>query len=202
LRFFRSSNRIARVAGKPASQGFKILKLKTRSEYMQTNTWKAWALFVVVGLAIPVFGQSGADPNKKSELVGTWQVQVTQVDCSSGTQLGPPFTSMLTFASDGTMAEDTSNPAFGKGQRGGGQGWWSSTGASTYSATSVALIKYTTQPNQKKHNPGFEAGQQTIWQDITFGQAGLWSSAATVSFADASGNVYRTGCAIASATAL
>ena len=146
-------------------------------------------------------GQSGADPYKKSKLVGTWQVQVTQVDCSSGTQLGPPFTSLLTFAADGTMADDTSNPAFEKGQRGGGQGTWSSTGQSTYAATSWALIKYTTKPNQKTHNPGFNFGQQTISQNITLDtQSGKWSSAATVAFADASGNVYRAGCATASAT--
>lgn len=167
---------------------------------MRTNIW-TWVL-LIVGFAMPVAAQPGAVPEKKSQLVGTWQVQVTQVDCSSGMQLGPPFTSMLTFAADGTMAEDTSNAAFGKGQRGGGQGWWSNTGASTYSATSVALIKYTTQPNQKKHNPGFDAGQQTIWQAITFGESGQWTSTASVSFADASGNVYRTGCAVASATAL
>lgn len=167
---------------------------------MRSNIWM-W-LLLIASMATTVLAQSGPKPGKKSQMVGTWQVQVTQVDCSSGTQLGPPFTSMLTFAADGTMAEDTSNPGFGKGQRGGGQGWWSSTGDSTYSATSVALIKYTTQPNQKKHNPGFTAGQQTISQEITFGQPGQWSSTAAVSFADASGNVYRTGCAIASATAL
>jgi len=168
---------------------------------MRSNIWM-WML-LLVGMATPVLAQSGVNPGKKSQLAGTWQVQITQVDCSTGEQLGPPFTSLLTFAPDGTMAEDTSNSAFGKGQRGGGQGWWSSTGQSTYSATSVALIKYTTQPNQKKHNPGFEAGQQTIAQDITFAdQSGQWSSTASVSFADATGNVYRTGCAVASATGL
>ena len=164
---------------------------------MRANIWM-W-LLLLASTAAPVLAQSG--PEKKSPLVGTWQVQVTQVDCSSGAQLGPPFTSLLTFASGGTMAEDTENAAFGKGQRGGGQGWWSSTGSSTYSATSVALVKYTTQPNQKKHNPGFEAGQQTISQTITLRQPGQWTSTASVSFADVSGNVYRTGCALASATA-
>jgi hypothetical protein len=167
---------------------------------MKSHKWQGW-LFVVIGLAIPTFGQTGADPYAKSQLVGTWQVQVTQVDCSSGTQLGPPFTSLLTFASDGTMAEDTSNPAFGKGQRGGGQGKWSTTGQSTYKATSWALIKYTTRPEQKTHNPGFNFGQQTISQNITLDtQSGRWSSTATVAFSDASGTVYRTGCAIAAGT--
>ena len=180
----------------------KVMRSKVlRSKVLRSKLW-TW-LLLVAGMAIPVLAQSGATPEKRSQLVGTWQVQVTLVDCASGTQLAPPFTSLLTFAADGTMAEDTENPAFGKGQRGGGQGWWSSSGQSTYAATSVALIKYATQANQKKHNPGFNAGQQTISQDITFnGQSGQWSSTATVQFADASGNVYRTGCAMASATVL
>jgi hypothetical protein len=176
-------------------------KFKMRSKQMRSKTWKTWTLFAIVGMAIPVLGQSGITQDKKSQLVGTWQVQVTQVDCSSGAQLGPPFTSMLTFAADGTMAEDTSNPGFGHGQRGGGQGRWSGTGQSTYAATSGALIKYTTKPNQKTHNPGLNAGQQTISQNITLDtQSGKWNSTASVAFADANGNVYRTGCAIAAGT--
>ncbi len=168
---------------------------------MRSNIWM-W-LLLVVSMTMSAFAQSGANPEKKSPLVGNWQVQVTQVDCSNGTPLGPAFTSNLTFAADGTMAEDTSNPIFGKGQRGGGQGWWNSTGQSSYAATSFALIKYTTPPNQKKHNPGFNAGQQTISQTITFdGGAGTWSSTAAVSFADQTGNVYRTGCAVATASSL
>ncbi|MFZ1133096.1 MAG: hypothetical protein WAN38_20130 [Terriglobales bacterium] len=165
---------------------------------MRSNLCKASLLLAAV-MVIPAFGQSAAHPEPKTKLVGTWQVQVTQVDCQSGAPLGPPFTSLLTFAQGGTMNEDTENPAFGHGQRGGGQGTWSSTGQSTYSAKSVAFIKYTTPPNQKTHNPGFEAGQQTISQNIAFNNdTGQWTSTASVTFADINGNVYRQGCAVAS----
>ena len=168
---------------------------------MRSNTWIASMLLAAASIVLPAFGQSTAHPESKARLVGTWQVTVTQVDCQSGTQLGPPFTSLLTFAQGGTMNEDTENPGFGRGQRGGGQGTWSDTGQSTYAARSVALIKYTTLPNQKTHNPGFEAGKQTISQNITFNdQSGQWSSIASVTFADASGTVYRQGCAVAAAT--
>jgi len=168
---------------------------------MRLNIWKAALLLTLAGMALPVLGQSVTRPNTVTKLVGTWHVQVTQVDCTSNTPLGPPFTSLLTFASGGTMNEDTSNPAFGHGQRGGGQGMWSSTGPSTYAAKSVAFIKYTTQPNPKTHNPGFDAGQQTISQNITIDQeTGQWTSTAAVVFADTTGSVYRQGCAIASAT--
>ncbi len=167
---------------------------------MRSNIWKASLLLTAVVVVIPAFGQSVLRAESRSQLVGTWQVQVTQVDCQSGNPLGPPFTSLLTFAQGGTMNEDTSNPAFGHGQRGGGQGMWTNSGQSTYSAKSVAFIKYTTQPNQKTHDPGFEAGQQTISQNITFDdQSGQWISTASVTFTDANSNVYRHGCAIASA---
>src|ERR1700722_6964884 len=131
-------------------------------KHMRSNIWKASLLLAATIVVVPAFGQSTAYTESKTKLVGTWKVQVTQVDCQSGAQLGPPFTSLLTFTQGGTMYEDTENPAFGHGQRGGGQGTWSKTGQSTYSAISLALIKYTTPPNQKTHNPGFEAGQQTI----------------------------------------
>jgi hypothetical protein len=166
---------------------------------MRSNIWKASVLLAAAVMVLPAFGQSVAATESKDQLVGTWQVQVTQVDCQTGNPLGPPFTSLLTFAQGGTMNEDTSNPAFGHGQRGGGQGMWSSTGQSMYATKSVALIKYTTPPNQKTHNPGFKAGQQTISQNITFnGQSGQWGSTASVTFTDTNGKVYRQGCAIAS----
>ncbi len=168
---------------------------------MRFTIWKASWLLAAAVMALPAFGQSAAHTEAKTKLVGTWQVQVTQVDCHSGAPLGPSFTSLLTFAQGGTMNEDTENPAFGHGQRGSGEGMWSSSGQSMYTAKSVALIKYTTPPNQKTHDPGFESGQQTISQSITFhDQSGQWSSTASVAFADTNGNVYRQGCATASAT--
>jgi len=185
--------------GRARTSGHKF-KNRGRKD-MRSTTWKASLSLAAALLVLPAFGQSVAHTEAKTKLVGTWQVQVTQVDCQSGTPLGPPFTSLLTFAQGGTMNEDTENPAFGHGQRGGGQGMWSRTGQSMYTAKSVALIKYTTPPNQKTHNPGFKGGQQTISQSITFNdQSGQWSSTASVTFTDAKGNVYRQGCAIASAT--
>ena len=111
---------------------------------------------------------------------------------------------MLTFALGGTFAEDTTNPAFGVGQRSAGQGVWSHTGHHTYSARSVAYIQYTTPPNPAAHNPGFNAGEQTITQSITYNNdADTWSSTAAVAFingTDPTTAPYRSGCAVASAT--
>jgi hypothetical protein len=168
---------------------------------MRSNIWKASLLLAAAVTVLPAYGQSVADTEAKNKLVGTWQVQVAQVDCQSGTPLGPPFTSMLTFTAGRALFEDTSNPFFAAGQRGGGQGNWSSDGQSKFNAKSVALIKFTTPPDTTTHNPGFEGGEQAISQDITFDdQSRQWSSKASVVFTDTNGNVYRQGCATASGT--
>jgi hypothetical protein len=147
-------------------------------------------------------GRAAADPgDQKASLIGTWRVQVTLVDCQTGTPLSPTaFPSLLTFAFGGTMAEDTTNPAFGPGQRGGGQGVWDYRGRGTYGARSVAFINYTTLPNPAAHNPGFEAGEQTITQTITFQNGSdAWTSTAAIEFSDTTGTAYRQGCAVANA---
>lgn len=166
---------------------------------------------IVKGLSVLMLGlvimltsgrRAKAEPgDQEASLVGTWRVQVTLVDCQTGTPLSPtPFPSLLTFAFGGTMAEDTTNPAFGPGQRGGGQGVWDYKGRGTYGARSVAFINYTTQANPAAHNPGFEAGEQTITQTITFQNGSdAWTSTAAIEFSDSTGTVYRQGCAVATA---
>ncbi len=101
------------------------------------------------------------------------------------------------------MTEDTTNPAFGIGQRSVGQGTWNYQGRHTYGAKSVTFIQYTTPPNPAMHNPGFDAGEQTITQTITFKDGpDAWNSTAAIAFIDGtdpSTAPYRTGCAVASA---
>ncbi len=166
---------------------------------------------IVKGLSVLMLGsvimlasgrRAAAEPgDQKARLVGTWRVQVTLVDCQTGTPLSPAaFPSLLTFAFGGTTAEDTANPAFGPGQRGVGQGVWDYKGRGTYVARSVAFINYTTQANPAAHNPGFEAGEQTITQTIMFlNGSDTWTSTAAIEFSDTTGTVYRQGCAVASA---
>jgi hypothetical protein len=167
---------------------------------MRSKTLRTLSVTALVAVVVLLLAQMGAAQNQGGKLIGTWQVQVAQVDCTSGAPLGPAFSSLLTFAKSGTMTEDTSNPAFGRGQRSAGQGMWSSKSNLTYTAKSVALIKYTTPPNAKTHNPGFNAGQQTITQNITYdATSDEWTSKASVEFANPDGSVYRQGCAEASA---
>jgi hypothetical protein len=157
-------------------------------------------LMLGLGIMLASGRRAAAQPGDPASLLGTWRVQVTLVDCQTGTPLAPAFPSLVTFAFRGTLAEDTTNPAFGPGQRSGGQGVWDYKGQGTYGARSVAFINYTTPPNPATHNPGFEAGEQTITQTITFqnGSNG-WTSTAAIEFSDTTGTVYRQGCAVASA---
>jgi hypothetical protein len=157
---------------------------------------------LMLGLVIMLTSgrRAAAQPGDQASLLGTWRVQVTLVDCQTGTAMSPAFPSLVTFAFGGTMAEDTTNPAFGPGQRGGGQGVWNYKGLGTYGARSVAFINYTTLPNPMAHNPGFEAGEQMVAQTITFQNgSNAWTSVAAIEFSDTTGTVYRQGCAVANA---
>ena len=132
-------------------------------------------------------------------LGGTWSVKVTLTNCETGALIGNPFNSYLSFAGNGTMTENTSNPGFAVGQRGPGLGVWEHTGWRHYSAKSIAFILFTTPPAPPT-NPGFTMGTQTIAQTIKMTSPDEFSSDATISFADAGGNVYRSGCAVATGT--
>jgi hypothetical protein len=121
-------------------------------------------------------------------------VKVTLVNCQTGDPLGPPpFSSLLTFARGGTLAEDTTNPSFAPGQRSPGQGVWETTSDDVFYARSVAFINFSTQ--------AFEAGQQIIAQTISYDhQSDQWSAVAEIKFTDTNGAIYRQGCATATAT--
>jgi hypothetical protein len=130
-------------------------------------------------------------------LVGTWNVKVQQYNCQTEAPVGPSFAALLTFNDGGTMTESTTNPAFAIGQRGPGHGIWSYEGRHTYSSKDVAFFFFTTPPVPQV-NPGFLAGTQTLTQTIEFKDSpDEFTSDATTDFADATGKIYRSGCASA-----
>jgi hypothetical protein len=131
-------------------------------------------------------------------LGGTWKVSITLANCDTNAAMGSPFTSYLSFAGNGTMSENTSNPGFAVGQRGPGLGVWKHTGWRAYYANSTAFILFSTAPVPPM-NPGFTAGTQTITQAIKMSGPDEFSSNAKIQFADGTGTVYRNGCAVATA---
>jgi len=162
---------------------------------MNFNLWKGFNAAALAGVLVLTLGlsaaaQSGAQESAASKLEGTWTVQVTQVDCTTGNPLGTPFSSLLTFARGGTATETTANPMFYPAQRGPGHGVWSRIGKGNYSATSTAFITLN----------GALAKTQKITQAIQMGSSSdTFTSTASVEFFDPAGNLLATGCAIAAA---
>jgi len=128
-----------------------------------------------------------AAPEVKSRrLEGTWQVQVTLINCQTGTALrtAPAF---LTFAQGGTLVETTT--VFSSAQRSPGHGFWEHTGGKTFKAVSKAFL----------FNPdGTWSGTQTLTQAIEFGDdPDIFNSSATSEVVAPNGNVILSGCATA-----
>ncbi len=158
---------------------------------MKLRTWKIMlAVMLGIVLTLSASWNVGATPDRNYELQGTWLVTVTQQVCNGGPVVSK-FPSILTFADGGTMAEDTSNPAFQPGQRGGGQGVWWYEGKHTFVAKSIALVGSPQAP-YKPGAPMFKAGTQIIKQTIQFapGKPDSWSSEAQVTFLDSTGTPY------------
>lgn len=144
--------------------------------------------------AAPALSAEGEGWNMRSALEGTWRVTVTLTSCQTGAQLIPPFHSLLTFATGGTMTGATSNPAFLPGQRSADHGVWMRTGNSTYSSYGEALIAFT--------GGRFVAGSQTLTHAIIMADGGnAFTDDAKIQFYDVSGTPLLPISACATATA-
>jgi hypothetical protein len=164
-----------------------------------SNPHSTIRLVAVVALAgMLVFGSGGRARAQSEEsgsddgLQGTWRVQVTLINCMTGAPLGPPFTSLLSFARGGTAIASTSNPAFQPGQRTAEHGIWKQTGAQSFASDREAFILFTTAPNPPV--PGFLRGTQKITEAIQV-EGDQSNSVASVQFFDAGGTRVRSGCA-------
>ena len=160
---------------------------------MRFNLWRRFYAATVAGVLVLSLGQaaaaqSGARGSGADKLVGTWTVQVTLADCTTGTPLGSPFPSLLTFARGGTETETTANPMFFPAERSPGHGVWSRIDDRNYSAASTAFITLN----------GSLVKTQKITQAIQMGaSSGSFTSAASVQFFDPAGNLLGAACATA-----
>jgi hypothetical protein len=170
-------------------------------------------LLPLLGLAIAVLvAPSGArsahadGSDHHFSVVGTYAVEVTLTDCTSGAPLGPPFLSLGTLHAGGTITESAGTRGFAPGQRSTGHGSWSQIGRHTYSQEMIALIGFDTAANlpgtptfdpTRPVTPGFQAGWQTISHTITFSDPTHATSSGTNAFYTLAGVQYRTGCSTA-----
>jgi hypothetical protein len=153
--------------------------------------------------ALPATARAHDDNDRHAAgraLEGTWTVQVTQRDCTSGTPIGVPFYSLLTFNQGGTMTETTANAMFFPAVRGPGHGGWShikgggygDASDRRYQAKSLALIT----------SNGVLTQEQIIRQNIQMGNNPntFQTTSASVEFYAPDGTLVRKGCATAQGT--
>jgi len=150
-----------------------------------------WVAILAVS-ALPDVANAQSKESDAAPLVGTWRVQVTQYNCATKATLAT-FGSLLTFNSDGTMTEATTNPTLLAGQRTSGHGFWNVIGPRSYSSVTEAFITFDSPTTP----PGLKTGSQKILQTIVLDGSNKFSAAAAVRFFTSSGSLYLSGCASA-----
>jgi len=180
---------------------------------MTQNTWKHTTiaravriLCLTAAFLAAASVRAGAQSDERARLVGTWGVKVTLRDCATGAPLGPPFNSLVTFHSGGTISESAASLAFAPGQRSPGHGTWARTHGHAYGQEMIALVLFDTAPNlpgtptfdpTKPVSPGFFAGWLTVSHTVRFTTVDRIASEGTNSFYRTNGELYRSGCSTA-----
>lgn len=149
--------------------------------------------------AVADFGAVGGRQVAPAPLEGTWVVTIRPIVCSgpgAGSDVPgiTPVVSHLSFVRGGVLIESTSNPNFGAGKRGSGQGVWERTGRTSYQ---FAFQAFLLEPNAP-----YRTGVQRIDQTVELHTDDEWSSSGPVRFFETFNpgivpdlEPYRGGCA-------
>ena len=181
---------------------------------ISSRTVRRWTGFALVYLAATLFAASPVAAGTPQEaghasdpkLVGTWVVQVTLRDCTSGAPLRPAFNSLVTFNRGGTIAESTAGHAFAPTQRTNAHGSWTRLPGGRYAQRMISLLLFDTPANlpgtpgfdpAMPITPGFFAGWQTLSHTGRMTDDDHSVSEGTNAFYKADGTLYRTGCSSA-----
>jgi hypothetical protein len=135
--------------------------------------------------AAPAFAQARA-------IEGVWGMTITIRDCATDTQMGPPFTTLVTFHQGGTVSESNGSPGYAPGQRTEGHGVWDHRRGSTFDLRMVASILFMTPPAPP--SPGFLAGWQVLTSTLTMTGDNALTGPARADFYDQSRHPYRSVC--------
>jgi hypothetical protein len=181
----------------------------TRNTSNQIGARTLTVLALTAALLAASNGTAGAqsgDPFSQPSLVGAWTVQVTLRDCTTGTPLGPPFNSLVTFHGDGTLSETAGSLAFAPGQRSPGHGKWTPKRGHSYRQDMIAMVLFDSEPNlpgtptfdpAQPVSPGFFAGWQTVTHTVRFTGVDQIASAGNNYFYKTNADLYRSGCSTA-----
>lgn len=182
------------------------MQLHITSVFFRYRILGAVVLAAIIGSMSFTTVQAASEREHRRSLVGTWGIQVTLRDCTTGVALGPPFNSLVTFHEGGTLSEAAAATAFAVGQRSPGHGGWTREPGHTFDQSMVALIAFDTLPNlpgtpgftpSLPVSPGFFAGWQTVAHTVTLIDADHLTSSGTNSFYKSNGEFYRGGCSTA-----
>jgi hypothetical protein len=124
---------------------------------------------------------------------GVWRTMVTPVNCQTGAPLGPPFASLLTFNTGGTMSEYGISPGGSPALRSPGHGVWQH--EQSWQDYSHAFTFY------RYNSSGLFIGSQRVRSALELGASGdEYTAHAAVEILDANGTVIATFCAAAAGT--
>jgi hypothetical protein len=154
----------------------------------QTAAGLVVGFLAVVGMSTPAAAQGGG----AHAIEGVWSMSLTLRDCASGAALGPPFRTLLTFHSGGTLSETPGSTQFAPGQRSSGHGLWSHAGGNSYTARFLAMILFDTPPAPPA--PGFQTGWLVVGSNFTMPDSTRLTITASAQFYDINRNVYRSAC--------
>jgi hypothetical protein len=174
--------------------------MKMTLRNIQRTAAAAVVLTTACVAALPATAQAHNDNDRQAEgraLEGTWTVQITLRDCTSGAALGVPFFSLLTFARGGTMTETTANSMFYPAERGPGHGVWSHVQGGRYGDASDR--RYEARTVAFITSNGALTQGQVIRQNIQMGNDSntFQTTSASVEFYEPDGTLLRKGCATA-----
>jgi hypothetical protein len=117
------------------------------------------------------------------DIVGTWDLQVAFVDCSTGTPLGQPGRSLVTYAQGGTYIEEAAG--IPPSRRYPGLGVWRHLRARTY-ALAFKAFQYNAD--------GTSNGKMIVTAETEHNLDDTLTSAAVARIYNASGILIVTGC--------
>jgi hypothetical protein len=137
-------------------------------------------------------GSARAQESGPNAIEGVWAMSLTLRDCATGAALGPPFRSLLTFHSGGTLSESAGTTQFAAGQRSPGHGVWSFEGDRTFTARFIAMVLFDTPPAPPA--PGFQTGWLVVGSNFTLVDDTRLNIAASAQFFDSNRNLYRSAC--------